>query len=780
MSYKKSLILSASIVAGNFIILPAKAFAQDTEIASIDEITVTARKRAESLQDVPLAVTALDAAAIESAHLSTVTDIDKLVPNVDLADNPFAGQALGAVIRGVGFSDLEKSFEPAVGFSIDGVFLASNTGGAIDAFDIEQIEVLRGPQGTLFGRNTVGGVINVKRTRPTGELGLKLGTRVANHNGLEFLAVANSPQIGGVLSAKAYAFSKKLDTYATNTVTGEKDPQTDLLSLGAAFLYEPTDQLEALISIDYFDDDSFGPPTYNLSLPGETFCDIPTGLLAGGLVLPGAGVCADGSLDVALASDFETYTRGTPFVTNVDGWSVTSNIEYDISDNLTFTSVTGYRTTSDQLLQENVGGALFTSPVGQAVFGVPSLELLYQNRSQDASQFSQEFRLSGDLSDDFTFVSGVYYLDSEYSLTGGEYPNGQFGNTQVLGNVSAITETAQQATALAIFVDGTYDITDRLSLSGGLRYSYEEKDFQNNYILSGAPGVTGQTVDISESWSSPTWRAILQYDVSNDTMVYGSYSRGFRSGGYNGRAASPASVGPYDPETLDSFELGLRSELFDNRVRINPTVFMSKYDDKQEENLVQVPDAAAGTLETFVQNASKVDIKGAELEVLARLTPEFTVRGAFGYVDAEFKEFLGINLLDLTGPLIDIKETQNLRSGPKSTVALGATYSRPIMNGKLQMILDAGYSYQDEITTSRSQDALGLGRDILDSNNSTDFSASFRTMRDGPNYIVSAYINDAFDQAAGRLASNILVPGTLAFSTGAPTKTYGIELTAEF
>ena len=143
VSYKKTLALSVSIIASNFMVLPQAAFAQDENAFKIDEVVVTARKREESLQDVPLAVTALDASAIENLHTSTITGIDRLVPNIDLGDNPFTGLGLVAVIRGVGFSDPEKSFEPVVGLSIDGVFLASNTGAAIDAFDLERVEVLR-------------------------------------------------------------------------------------------------------------------------------------------------------------------------------------------------------------------------------------------------------------------------------------------------------------------------------------------------------------------------------------------------------------------------------------------------------------------------------------------------------------------------------------------------------------------------------------------------------------------------------------------------------------
>ena len=795
MTYKSSLILSASLIATSFIMLPQAAQAQQSQADDelrVDEMVVTARKREESLQDVPLAVTALDARAIDELHVNVITDFDKVVPNIDLADNPFAGQALGATIRGVGFSDLEKSFEPAVGFSIDGVFLANNTGAAIDGFDFEQVEVLRGPQGTLFGRNTVGGVINVTRTRPTGEAGLRVGTRIGNHKNREYFVVANAPQISDILSTKVYAFSKQRDTFATNIVTGEKDKQTDSIAYGAAFLFEPdNEKVEALLSFDFFNDDSNGPPTYSLSVPsgpngqGDLFCDIASGIIAGGAAVPNGAGCASGSIDLARDSDFELFARGTPFVTVIDGWSLTSNISFQISDNLTLTSITGYRETDEQLLEENVGGPAVQSveiPGVGFLLGVPQLELLVQNRVQTANQFSQEFRLNGTYGDKLEYVAGIYYLDAEYTLNGGGFANGDFGNTQALGNVAAITQTAQQSLAVAAFFDATYAITDRLSFSGGFRYSYEEKDFQNNFILTAAPGVTGQTVDLSEDWDNPTWRAILKYDVNNDVNVYGAYSRGFRSGGFNGRAASPASSGPFDEETVDSFELGVRAEFFGNRLRINPTAFYGIYDDKQEENLLAVPGSNGQTIETFVENASQVDIKGIELEAQAILTSELSIRGSFGYVDAEFDEFLVSDLSDPTGQsLIDVADTRNLRSGPDTTISAGANYTRPILSGQLLLSFDALYYYQDEITTSAQSDPLGLGRDVVASNNGFDFSVTVETQRaSGPNLRVSGFINDAFDNRNGRLANSIVIPNTFTFGTGAVTRVYGVEATIDF
>lgn len=789
--------LGALFLASNTIFIVSEVQAQGAAPVQLEEIVVTARKRQESLQDVPIAVTALDANTIESGHVSTVSDLEKFIPNVDFADNPFAGQALGATIRGVGFSDLEKSFEPAVGFSIDGVFLASNTGAAIDAFDIEQVEVLRGPQGTLFGRNTVGGVINVTRSRPTGETGVRVGTRFTNNGGKELMIVANTPQIGEVLSTKFYAFDKTEETFADNVLTGEPDDQTDITSYGAAFLFEPNDDLEALISVDYFDDDSQGPPTYNLTQPGELFCDLPNLDFLNSIgtpgvpdIIPGVAVtaassqagCASTSIEVAEASDFDLYTRAIPFVTSLEGKSVTANVVYDLSDNLTLTSITGYRETDEQLLEENLGGPNVVFAIG----GMPiaSVPILYQNRVQEADQFSQELRLSGELNDRLTFVSGLYYMQSEYGLTGGEFPGGGgFGTTQSFGGIAGDEVYNQKTTAYAVFVDGTFNLTDNFLLSGGLRYSNEKKEADKEFIVSSVPGVPGTSVSDSESWSSPTGRLILQYNFSDDTMIYGGLSRGFRSGGYNGRAASVTAIGPYDPETVDSLEVGMRTELFDNKVRVNPTVFAAQYKDKQEENLVAVPGGGAGATETTVQNASEVDIHGAELEVLIQATDALTIRGAFGLTDAEFSEFLVLEDPDdpNNNTFVDVKDSRNLRAGPDQTISVGVAYVQPVFDGRAQLVFNADYSWADELVTSAAADPLDLGRDTIDSQDAVDFAIKLESLSsEGPNMSISAYINDAFDDGSGRLANAIVVPGTFTFGVGAPTKVYGLEATVEF
>ena len=223
------------------------ALAQEASMA-LEEVVVTARKRAESIQDVPVAVTALSAGQIERGIINSVVDLKKLAPNVELIAQPFAGAALSASIRGVGLDDLEKTFEPTVGVSIDGVFLASTAGANVDLFDIESVEVLRGPQGTLFGRNTVGGVININRTKPTKEFGIKLQATFDEFNRQDFQAMVNIP-IGERGGIKIAGRNLQSDAFTDNITRGENPDNRDLQNATVSVLYDFTDNFSAQFTL---------------------------------------------------------------------------------------------------------------------------------------------------------------------------------------------------------------------------------------------------------------------------------------------------------------------------------------------------------------------------------------------------------------------------------------------------------------------------------------------------------------------------------------------------
>lgn len=734
-------------------------------------IIVNARKREESLQEVPLAVTAIGKAAIDNSFAQTVADLERFAPNVDFADNSFGAKQLNATIRGIGFADVEKSFEPAIGFSIDGVFLGTSGGASVDVFDLESVEILRGPQGTLYGRNTVGGVVNLRRTKPTEEIGARASIRVGNNGREEYLVVANTGRIGA-FALKGYFFKTLTDTFSTNLVTGEKDQLKDNISFGGALSFEPSEDFSALLSVDVFDDNSSQAPTYNLSTAGALFCDltlIPAAF--GGPVADsssGAG-CIDQSFAIAEDSDFTTHIQAIPVSNETDGYSITGSFDWDLSSDLTLTSITGYRESDELLRTDNLGAPLVT--LSAAPVQVP---LFFATRAVEQQQFSQELRLGGTIGSSFDFVAGLYYLNSEYSLIGGSGPFGQnFGTVFIFGGPASDFTAGQTTEAYAAFADGSYKLTDQLTVSAGIRYSYEEKDFDLAFFAGAA---AGQATSLNADFDAITGRVILQYQITDDIMAFGGWSRGFRSGGFNGRAASIAVAGPYDPETVDSFEGGLRMEFFDRRVRFNPTVFYANYRDKQEE--VSQP-SVGGIPETIVQNAGSVNIWGIELETQAVVTDEFSLRGSVGYLNAKYGEFLIPDLANPTGPEIDVADDRQLRRAPDWTFALGATYKAPVSDN-INFIATTDFSFVDSSATNLTRDTTDLGRDIIASTASLDYTIGLESDNPtGLNWSLTGYVIDATDGRNGRLSTTLDV-GVFYFGVGAPTTRYGLELGIEF
>ncbi|MEP0191910.1 MAG: TonB-dependent receptor [Erythrobacter sp.] len=754
--------------------IASPAMAQSDEQAAdsgADEntIVVTARKREESLQDVPLAVTAISEEDLERQFFQTVSEIEQLVPNIELADNSFGGRQLNATIRGVGFADVEKSFEPAVGFSIDGVFLGTSGGASIDAFDIASVEVLRGPQGTLFGRNTVGGVINVRRTAPTEEFGVRAKARFGNNGREDYRVVLNTGRFGP-FALKAYAFNTNSETFSTNVVTGSPDPLDDNWSFGGALSIEPSADISAVISLDIFDDNSGQQPNYTLSLPGALFCDFTSP--AFGIVAPesfGAG-CIDASFTPAQESGFSTHIQAFPVVNETDGFSVTSNIDWDVSDTLTLTSVTGYRSSDETLNTDNQGGPLVT--LAAAPVQVP---LFFATRTVEQEQFSQELRLSGTIGDRLDFVTGLFYLDSTYDLVGGPGPDGVtgFGTIFILGGSAGEFTAGQDTTAVAAFADGSFSVTDKFTISAGIRYSYEEKDFRLAFF-QGASAGTATTP--SADFDAVTGRLILQYQFTDDIMAFGGWSRGFRSGGFNGRAASINSAGPYDSETVDNFEGGLRMEFADKRIRINPTVFYTQYDDQQVE--VSGP-SPGGIPETLVQNAASSTIWGVELEAFAQITDDLDFRLAVGYLDAQFDEFFIPDLANPGGPDIDISDQRQIRRAPDWTLSAGLSYDRPITSN-LDLFAGIDFSLQDEQAVDLVPDQSGLDRDLIQPESSLDLAIGLSSNNPtGLNWSINAFANDVTDNRDGRIASALDV-GVFFFAVGNPTTTYGVEFGVEF
>ena len=738
--------------------------AADTDDETVlDRVTVTARKREESLQSTPIAVTALTESVVESLGAEDLDGIEKLLPNVELSPNAFSLNTLNASIRGNSFADLEKTFEPTVGVSIDGVFLAWNTGALFDLEDVEQIEVLRGPQGTLYGRNTTAGTINIRRTKPTGEYGLKSRVRFGSHNQLDYNVVANAPIIEDKLALKLTYNRQSNDNFQKDIYTGEQTDGIDVNTFGGALYYTPSETFDALLSLDYSEDDSTYPSPLNQTRPDELFCQI--GFF--GFGEPTA--CGTGSFDVSEAQELEISTAGLPQTNVGETFAATLEMNWDVASG-TVTSVTGFREIEERLTVENSGTALL-----QVAPGV-SLPLFVADRPQDSSQFSQELRYASDFQGPFNFVAGLFAMQSEYDIFPAETA---FGTAQVfvLGAPANTFTASQELNAYAAFGEATFDVTDKLRLTAGARLSYEEKDFEIDTTVSGtAPFMAAD----SESWTEPTWRVIADYQFTDDVFGYASYSRGFRSGGFNGRGTSPGAIGPYDPETVDSYEVGLRTEFFNNTVRVNPTFFFYEYKDKQEEGLVGLPN---GGTETIVANAAAVDIWGFELEALAQPTSNLTLRAALGTLDYEYNEFEALDNRPLSptfGQVLDVTDTVELRRAPELTVTLGGDLVIPTNWG--DVVFNTNYRHRaEQVGTANVFEADP--RATEDAQDIVDASAKFnidRAVTGLPmDLALTVWGRDVFGDVA-REGSSVAVAGTFFFTNVAPSRVFGVDLAVEF
>ena len=597
-SAKALLLASALPLAG----MSTGVYAQETtETAGrLDEIVVTARKRTESLQDVPVAVSALSQGQLERGSVQTILDVAKHIPNVELHSVTQSGAALGASIRGIGFDDLEKTFEPTVGVSVDGVFMASNSGAVVDFFDIESVEVLRGPQGTLYGRNTIAGVINIKRTAPTGEFGGKVEGTYASHDRVDLKGLVNMP-LGENGGLKVSYRNLQQDSHLFNVTNNERPKMRDSQTASAALKYDFTDKTTATLSYDWYDHNTQPADVIATGTGDSIFCAFFT-----------IGCDADSGA-ISRAGGNRVSNASEQIVSTIEGDNITLNVDHT-EDKFALKYIFGHMDFEEY--------AYFNS------WGAPT-PLFEVTREQEYKQSSHELQFISDLDGPFNFVAGLYYLSTDSYLTSGPVSN---------------FTTLQGAEATALFGEATYEIDENWSISAGARYTDESKELDltrygsSSDRVANAAGVLNLTPEYSDDNLSYRLSAKRKFEGG---MVYASYSTGYRSGGFNNRGSDPLTAGPYDSETVENFELGLRSRPSDN-LQLNVTAFMSNYDDKQQFVVTNGTECGLANTATctFVRNAAKTSNNGIEIESVWTPTDALTFRGSFSILDADFDEYL--------------------------------------------------------------------------------------------------------------------------------------------
>ena len=512
---------------------------------------------------------------------------------------------------------------------------------------------------------------------------------------------------------------------------------------------------------------------------------IPAG---GGVVRPFAPAAECDRFGLPDHGLYTTFSEiETPVKNDTD--AVTGNIDIALGDRFTLSSVTGYRTNKESVRQD---------------FDASSIKFFDTLRNQKYRQFSQELRIVGDVTDQLNLLVGAYYFDSNYQID----QRTTLGSALTGGAPAELRQYVDHSSvSYAGFADARYKITDALTIAVGGRYTHDKKKIFNNYGRIGAlvrlsqpnfgyqdcvqvtgllfPGVPayGPASNCSGEVGVGkfTWRANVNYELGAGKLVYASYSKGFRSGGFNGRASGPTSLGPYQPETVNAYEVGLKADWLDRTLRTNVALYHTEYNNKQEEIVQPSPPGSSSPQETVVKNAASARINGVELEVLAQVTRSLTFRSSAAYTDAKYKRFFN----DVNGDLVpDDVSTLTLRRAPKYQWSVGFDYAHDIGAGGFEASTTLRYqsAYQTCITPARPAIIGAVTNDprCLTSNRE-DLAAQISyalPLGSGGEVKFSLFGRNLTDNRG--LAATLPVAGLFTFGAGRPPRTYGAEVAFKF
>jgi iron complex outermembrane recepter protein len=625
--------------------LSAPATAQEAEASADDEIVVTARRREENLQDVPIAISVLSAETLDQRGAENITVLQETTPNATIQVARGSNSTLIGFIRGVGQQDPLWGFEPGVGLYIDDVYVARPQGAVLDIFDIERIEVLRGPQGTLYGRNTVGGAIKyVTRRLDSDEARLTARLNMGSYNQTDAILTGSLPLsdtfvVGGAVAGYAR------DGYGENLNTGAEHYNKDVDAFRLSAEWTPSSDLFFRFSADHVRDDS-NPKHGHREQPNGAAPDF-----------------------IPPASVYDTRAGSGDFnQVETTGYSLLG--QWQMNDNWTFKSVTSTR-------EGETNGTIDFDNTPGPVLDIPA--------HYEDEQFSQELQALFEY-DRVQGVAGIYYLDATAA--------GAFDTVLGLANLTIFTTGSVDTISYAAYGDVSIDLTDSLALSLGARWTHDERTgtvYRQNFAgirspffgnAAAVPGLLRSNYTNSATFEEFTPRVALTWEPSDQLTFYTSYGRGYKSGGFDMRGdvvLTPNTVNGYEPEFVDAYELGFHSNLFGGRARISGDVFYSDYQDVQ---ITRQEPTVTGTIASFVDNAGAATIKGAELEGTVFLTDNFNAVFAAGYVETGFDEYLSNTVVANPAPPpativvpVDLSAIADIQNTPEWTGSLAFNYT---------------------------------------------------------------------------------------------------------
>lgn len=637
---------------------PAADPAQDektVEEGLSEEITVTARRREESVQEVPVAVTVMTAESLEDNASTDLSDVQASVPNLSIYAGRGQSTTLTVFLRGIGQADPLWGVDPGVGLYFDDVYYARPQGALLDLIDVGRIEVLRGPQGTLYGKNTIGGAIKYVSKPLTDETEGVISFTPGSHGNQDIKLSASGALIEGVLRAKFSFGSFQHDGYGKNLFTGRDVSDRDTQAYRLALDWLPSDNVKVAFSFDKTEDSA--EPKGLTRLSPNRFCP-----------LFGLGACPNES------RIFDTRSGLAP-LNGTDGEGAAMTVSWGINDAWQFKSISAYRESDSK---NNIDFDALSARIADVI-------ATYYDK-----QFSQEFQLvySGDK---WNGVFGAYYFDGE---AGGLVKN------IFLNAVFGTTDGYTQTDSIALFGDGTYNINDRLRFNLGLRATREKKfthAFNAGYTNDTFTVVNAVTAafDKEKTFDSLAPRIGLDYQISDDVMGYVNLSRGFKSGGYNVRAQAtvfPQSAEPFEDEVLDMLELGIKSVLLDRSLVLNTAAFYGKYDDIQVSTFTAYDSNGDGTQDAFFGNflnAGSATMKGVEVEFdWSSLSADwFGISGNLSWLDSKPDDVLDANHDGFV-------DTQVITNAPDYTGSLRLNFDFPAFGGLITA--STGVAFRDD------------------------------------------------------------------------------------
>jgi len=650
----------------------------------LEEIVVTAQKRAQNLQDVPIAVTVFTGNQLREDNIASLEDIGNRTPG--LVFSAFSVGQPEITIRGIGTKEDGAAASDSTIVSVDDVYIAARTAQVFDIFDLERVEVLRGPQGTLYGKNSIGGSINFVTTKPTEETRIRLRQTVANFGRFD---------TGGLLSGEItqnlygkFSFSRRsFDGYIHNILVNERQGGADTFAFRIGLRWLPKENLELIFSFDS-SDDKLGATNREPVGSAGPLHDGPhaSNPIAVNVALGGAGDPFSSLADVKGFTDRE-----------VRGYSLKVNWDVDWA---TLTSISAYRTSNFNWLEDSEGlpaNKFFADLTGITGSPIPALTAppdsgfafdVSDGAVEDAKQYTQEFRLTSPSENRLDWIFGLFYSHEE--ITRAEtfsFPS--LGGPDGKPSTSTSNQS-NNSESLASYAQATYALNDVLSATGGVRFSYEKKDIGIGAdIISGLPLLLTSFpfTKASKSWSNVTGRFSVQWTPTADAMLYASFSTGFKSGGFTGSASTlERGTTPFSPEHAKNYETGFKTQWLEHRLLLNVTAFYTNYTNLQVTRFFQPADSTFGQFIT--ENAGTAHIKGVEVEAVALPITGLEIGGNYAYLDAKFHNFTGTPSITGTGNFTG----KRLRLSPKNTASWYARYTWDLQFGSITSKVD--YRYQ--------------------------------------------------------------------------------------